>query len=299
MVVDRFSKAAHFGALPAHHAAYKVALLFIDMVCKLHGFPRSLVSDRDSIFISSFWRELFRLSGTKLRMSTAYHPQTDGQTEVLNRILEQYLRAYVHHRPSDWFHFLSLAEWSYNTTWHSSLGVSPFEIVYGKAPHTIAQYVQGTSPIDVFDHMLKDRTELHATLQRHFCKAQEAMKASADKLCRDVHFEIGDWVYVRLRPYRQTSIASTYTKLSKRFYGPFQVLDHIGPVAYKLQLPLSSRIHPAFHVSLLKPHLGPSSTTTATLPSTGNNHQLLVSPLSILDWKWDHSSSPPNKKVLV
>lgn len=109
VVVDRFSKGAHFGALPTNFTAYKVALLFLDLVCKHHGMPRSLVSDRDPIFVTRFWRELFKLCGTKLRMSTAYHPETDGQTEVLNRVLEQYLRAYVHTKPVSWFQYLALA----------------------------------------------------------------------------------------------------------------------------------------------------------------------------------------------
>ncbi|GAU40605.1 hypothetical protein TSUD_28110 [Trifolium subterraneum] len=118
VVVDRFSKGVHLGALPAKFTAYKVATLFIDLVCKHHGFPHSLVSDRDPIFISHFWRELFRLCGTKLRMSTAYHPETDGQTEVFNRVLEQYLRSFVHKHPQQWFIYLHLAEWSYNTSVH-------------------------------------------------------------------------------------------------------------------------------------------------------------------------------------
>lgn len=110
VVVDRFSKGTHFGLLPAHYTTHKVATLFLEIICKLHGFPKNLFSDRDSIFMSQFWRELFKLQGTKLRMSTAYHPQSDGQTEVLNRILEQYLRAFVHNKPSKWGKFLGLAE---------------------------------------------------------------------------------------------------------------------------------------------------------------------------------------------
>jgi len=126
VVVDRFSKGAHFGALPANYSAFKVASLFLDIICKHHGIPRSLVSDRDPVFISQFWHKLFRLCGTKLRMSISYHPQTDGQTEVLNRVLEQYLRAFVHNKPNQWHTFLPLAEWSYNTSTHSATGFSPF-----------------------------------------------------------------------------------------------------------------------------------------------------------------------------
>nr|KYP55263.1 Retrotransposable element Tf2 [Cajanus cajan] len=134
VVVDHFSKGVHFGPLPTHFSAFKVAQLFLDMVCKLHGFPRSLVSDRDPIFISHFWRDLFKLSGTKLRMSTSYHPETNGQTEVINRVLEQYLRSFVHDHPSKWSNFLALAEWSYNTSVHSGTGLTPFEVTYGKPP---------------------------------------------------------------------------------------------------------------------------------------------------------------------
>jgi hypothetical protein len=131
VVVDRLSKAAHFGSLPTHFTASKVADLFAKMVCKLHGMPRSMVSDRDPIFLSHFWQELFRLSGTKLRMSTAYHPQSDGQTEIVNKVLQQYLRCFVHDKPSQWGQFLHWAEWHYNTAIHTSTGLSPFQIVYG------------------------------------------------------------------------------------------------------------------------------------------------------------------------
>lgn len=100
VVVDRFSKGIHLGMLPTAHTAHSVACLFMDIVGKIHGMPRSLVSDRDPLFVSRFWQELFQLSGTQLRMSSAYHPQSDGQTEVLNRVIEQCLRSFVHRRPS-------------------------------------------------------------------------------------------------------------------------------------------------------------------------------------------------------
>ena len=299
VVVDRFSKAAHFAALPTHHSAYKVAVLFLDTACKLRGFPRSLVSDRDPIFISHFWRDLFKLSGTKLRMSTAYHPQTDGQTEVLNQTLEQYLRAFVHHQPSRWFRFLSLAEWSYNTTIHFGTGLSPFEVVYGRPPPTVVQYLQGSSTIEVVDQLLTSRQDMHAQLQQRLRKVQESMKASADKHRRDFSVAVGDWVYVRLRPYHQVSVAPSYHKLAKRFYGPFEVVERIGAVAYRLLLPASSRIHPVFHISLLKPHKGPLPATPATLPSASLDHHPLPAPLHILDWKLDHSVDPPVTLVLV
>jgi hypothetical protein len=137
VVVDRLSKAAHFGMLPTQFTAVKVADLFAKMICRLHGMPRSMVSDRDVIFLSKFWKELFRLSGTKLRMSSAYHPQSDGQTEIVNKVLQQYLRCFVHEQPRRWGEFLHWAEWHYNTAVHTSTGLSPFQVVYGRAPPTL------------------------------------------------------------------------------------------------------------------------------------------------------------------
>ena len=145
VVVYRFSKGIHLGLLPSQYIAYQVATLFLDILAKLHGMPQSLVSDRDPLFISKFWQELFKLSGTKLRLSLACHPQSDGQTEVMNRIIEQFLRAFVHHRPSSWGKFLPWVEWSYNTSRNTSTDTSPFEVTYNKKPPTILQYIIGSS----------------------------------------------------------------------------------------------------------------------------------------------------------
>jgi hypothetical protein len=278
-VVDRFSKSAHFGALHPTYTAYKVAQLFLDMVCKHHGMPRSLVSDRDRIFISQFWRELLKLSGTQLRMSTAYYPETDGQTEVLNRSLEQYLRAFVHHKPSLWLTFLPLAERSYNTTKHSATGYSPFYVVYGKEQATIPQYVFGTSRIEAVDSMLAERQNFLLFLRRKLLKAQSLMKEIADKKRRPVEFNVGDFVYLKLRPYRQRSLTLTsYNKLSKRYFGPYKILQKIGPIAYKLDLPSNSKLHPVFHCSLLKLHQGDIPTSHAELLPSTVDHQPIIEP---------------------
>ena len=300
VVVDRFAKGAHFGALPFHFSAHKVAILFLDMVCKLHDLPHSIVSDRDPIFISRFWQELFTKCGTKLRMSTSYHPQTDGQTEVLNRTLEQYLRCFVHKTPTKWFSYLSLAEWCYNTSIHSSTGVTPFEATYGYPPPTIPQYLLGSSCVDVVDYLLSSRQDLWNLIHKRLMKTQSAMNTHADAKRRDVSYQVNDWVYVKLHPYRQTSLTNTkYHKLTKRYYGPFQIVERIGVVAYRLDLPSNSRIHNVFHCSLLKPHHGPVVTSPIPLPPNAIDHHPLIEPLNILDSKWSTSISPPSLLVLV
>lgn len=136
------------------------------IVGKLHGMPKSIVSDRDPLFISKFWQELFSLSGTKLRLSSTYHPQLDGQTKVANHIVEQYLRAFVHRRPLSWGRFLLWAECSYNTSCFSATRISLFEIIFGKKPPNFPQYIVGSSKIEAVDEMLGHREAVFALLRR-------------------------------------------------------------------------------------------------------------------------------------
>jgi hypothetical protein len=257
VVVDRLSKYSHFILLKHPYTAKTVPEAFVKEVVRLHGIPLSLVSDRDPLFISHFWRELFKLQGTTLKMSSSYHPETDGQTEVINRCLESYLRCFVADQPKSWSYWVPWAEYWYNTTYHVSLGKSPFEVVYGRQPPKLIKFLSNETKVAAVALELRERDEALKQLKAHLPKAQHQMKKYADKKRKDIKFAVGEWVFLKLRPHRQHSVVKRINqKLAPRFYGPFKIIEQIGAVAYKLQLPDQSKIHPVFHVSLLKKAVG-------------------------------------------
>lgn len=267
VVVDRFSKYAHFIALSHPYTAVSVAQAFFRDIVRLHGIPETIVSDRDKVFRSIFWRELFRLMGTNLCFTTAYRPQSDGQTEVVNRTLEMYLRCVTGDEPRKWLTWLPWIEYCYNTSYHTSLKDTPFRMVYGREPPRLLDYTTGSSKVEAVDVALEERDEFLASARERLLNAQNRMKASYDKHHRSVEFGIGEWVWLKLHPYRQLTVAKkAFTKLSPKFYGPFEVLARVGTVSYRLRLPEGAQIHDVFHISLLKPHKGDKPVTSPVLP---------------------------------
>jgi hypothetical protein len=253
VVVDRLTKYAHLVPLKHPFNAASVAQAFLDSVVKLHGVPLSIVSDRDPIFLSKLWKELFSSMGTKLKFTTAYHPQTDGQSERVNQCIEMFLRCFVHDTPKQWRRWLPLAEFWYNSSYHSSIDSSPFKALYGCEPNMGAMPVMDEDNLSEAAMMLRDR---HAQLQRlkmHLANAQNRMKIQADRLRSEKEYSVGDKVYLKLQPYAQSSVVNRpCPKLAFKFFGPYEILERVGSMAYRLALPTNSAIHPVFHVSQLK-----------------------------------------------
>lgn len=225
VVVDRLSKYGHFMALSHPYTTKDVAKVFFDQVFKLHGLPSTIVSDRDAVFTSHFWHELFTLQGCKLCLSTAYHPQSDGQTDILNKCLENYLRCMTGDYPRQWAKWLPLAEWWYNTTYHSATKTTPYFAVYGQEPPDHTFCISKSSSVAEVGNWVRERVAIIKHLKEHLSQAQHRMKHYADKGRSEREFTVGDWVFLRLQPYKQVTVAlHRNMKLAPRFFGPYQVL---------------------------------------------------------------------------
>jgi hypothetical protein len=253
VIIDRLTKTAHF--LPVHttYLAKKYAKVYLDQIVRLHGIPKTIISDRGAPFIARFWEQLQTALGTKLIQSFAYHPQTDGQTERVHQILEDMLRACIIHYGTSWDKCLALAEFSYNNSYQSSLQMSPFEALYGRRCRTPLSWSEtGERKIFGPDLVIEAEDKVRI-IQANLKTAQSRQKSYADRRRKPLQFQVGDFVYLRVSPIKGVQHFGIKGKLAPRYIGPFEILQVCGPVAYKLRLPSQmAAIHDIFHISQLK-----------------------------------------------
>ncbi|KAJ9522138.1 hypothetical protein QJQ45_005140 [Haematococcus lacustris] len=265
--VDKLTKMIHTVPTTTAVSAPELAQLFFDSVFKYHGLPKVIISDRDPRFTSNFWQQLFAKTGTHLNISTANHPQTDGQTERANRTIEDMLRNYVSPHHTDWDNHLTAVEFAYNASIQASTGYSPFMLNSGQEPHTplslavssAAQPRVTPATSESAPAFLQRMATNIAAATQHLIKAQERQVKYANAHRQDHTFSSGDMVYLcdsfftHIRP--ATQVAGAARKFTPRQHGPFKVLEVVTPVALRLQLPVEWKsVHPVVHVSHVKLH---------------------------------------------
>ena len=229
---------------------------------KHHGLPSSVISDRDTKFTSDFWTCLFNLTGTRLLLSTAYHPQTDGQTERANRTIEDMLRPYVSSHHNDWDQHIAAVEFAYNNSVHAGTGFTPFYLNYGQHPRTPASLLAPPSdpaPNAAADAFISRLRTNVAAAQQNLQAAIDKQKVQADKHRRPLQFSVGDSVLLSTEHLNIQQPQTSSAKLSARRVGPFTITAKYSPVLYRLDLPPTMRVHPVFHISKLAPYRSSSS----------------------------------------
>ena len=256
VIVDRLTKSAHFIPGKSTFSVSKWAQIYVREVVRLHGVPVSIVSDRDPRFTSNFWKSLQTALGTRLDFSTAFHPQTDGQTERLNQVLEDMLRACALDLPGSWDSHLHLMEFAYNNSYQATIGMAPFEALYGKSCRSPVCWDEVGERRLLGPELVQLTNEAIRRIRARMQTAQSRQKSYADVRRRDLEFEVGEKVFLKVAPMKGVLRFGKKGKLSPRFIGPFEILERVGPVAYRLALPPSlSAVHNVFHVSMLRKYM--------------------------------------------
>ncbi|CAI7758786.1 unnamed protein product, partial [Closterium sp. NIES-54] len=258
VVIDKLSKMAHFIPTTGTVTAAETAKLFFTQVVRLHGLPSAIISDRDTRFLSNFWTALFQLLGTQIRLCTAYHPETDGQTERMNRTLEDALRSCVNSMQTDWDQHLAAVEFAYNSSPNIATGEPPFLLATGQLPRSVTSLPHPLhSPNPTATDFISSHHRILQLARRKLQLAQERQVRYANQHRRHTIFRVGDLVLLSTANLPLLN-AGTSRKLAPRFVGPFPITKVLSPVSYRLQLPPHMTIHPVFHVHLLRPYRTPS-----------------------------------------
>jgi transposase InsO family protein len=264
VAVDRLTKQAHFIPAKDTDTARDVAAQFISNIFRLHGLPHDVVSDRGSRFTSKWWAEVERLLHIQPNLSTAFHPQSDGQTERVNQVLEQYLRTFCNYRQDDWHDLLPVAEFAYNNSFHSSIGMTPFFANHGYHPRL--EFSLRESKIPAAHEHVRHLKEIHEAASAAISKALTTHSHHANKKRTAIPedaFKPGSQVWL-LRRHIHTDRPSD--KLDDKRLGPFTIVKAVGRSAFRLALPPSMRIHPVFHASLLEPY-HPNTLPSRSVPT--------------------------------
>jgi transposase InsO family protein len=265
VVVDRYSKMALYFPVSKTITAVQTADILIDRVFSRFGFPSGIVSDRDPRFTSEFWSDLCYYAKITRRMSTAFHPQTDGQTERQNQTLQEYLRSFCTTCQMEWAKQLPIAEFAYNNAIRSDLGVSPFRVVLGYDPQmyfdTEDSVPEGRIP--AAKERIKHLAELRKDLQKRLEDASKSQAKYYNRKHQPISFKKGDLVLVSTKNLR---LRDASKKLSQRLMGPFRIDEPVGSQAYRVHLPTASRIHDVFHVSAMEPYHQRAGTQEILLP---------------------------------
>ncbi|GJR83866.1 putative reverse transcriptase domain-containing protein [Tanacetum coccineum] len=253
VIVDRLTKSTHFILVNKKFKMEKLTRLHLkEIVCR-HGVPVLIILDRDPRFASRFWRSLQKSLGTNLDMSTAYHLETDGQSERTIQTLEDMLRACVIDFGSGWDKHLPLAEFSYNNSYHASIKAAPFEALYGRKCRSPVCWSEVGDAQLTGPKMIHETTEMIVQIKNRLLAARSRQKSYADVRRKPLEFEVGDKVMLKVSPWKGVVRFGKRRKLSPCYIGPFKILSRVGPVAYKLELPREIQgIHNTFHVSNLK-----------------------------------------------
>jgi len=253
MVVDRLTKMRHLIPCRDTCSARDLAILYLNNIFRYHGLPLSIVSDRGAQFISEFWKAFCELLGIAVHLSTAYHPQTDGQSERMNAIMEQYLRAYINYQQNNWVSLLATCEFSANNHFSESLKTSPFLANYGWHPRFVDSLapIRKAKPNTPGEEFASEIAQLHSTLKAELGYAQKRQAEYADgSRLPAPRYQPGDRVWLSSRHFRSERPSR---KLDHKFLGPFEIVANVGTHAYRLSFPKSIKRHPVVHVSEIEP----------------------------------------------